>query len=202
VAFLVGLTGNIASGKSAVAAQFATLGIDVISADQIAKALTARQEPAFYKIIDHFGTSILTTEGELDRRLLRQLIFNDATERLWLESLLHPLIRQAIRKEAQKCQSPYGLIEIPLIPDKAHYPYLNRILLVVANQDLQIARIMARDNCSKEHALAILATQADEKKHRLIADDVLINNGSIEQLQQQVKALHERYLQCASQEKK
>lgn len=196
--YCVGLTGNIASGKSTVATYFARLGVDVISADEIAKELTTSKQPAFHEIISHFGESILMPSGELNRRYLRQLIFNDAPKRRWLEKLLHPLIRNRIKDKISHVKTPYCLIEIPLLTDRSHYPYLNRILVVEAEPDQLIARFMARDNATKEEMLAILATQADSGELHALADDILINSGSLTALQDNTMALHVNYLQYAA----
>lgn len=193
--YCIGLTGTIASGKSTVAAQFATRGIDVINADHIAKALVNRGEPALAHIVDHFGPSVLTNQGELNRRHLRELIVHHAEERRWLEDLLHPLIRKQIQQDIGRCQSPYCVIEIPLLTDKSLYPYLNRVLLVTANREQQITRVMARDHCSREQACALLdTTRADDDKRRAIADDVLVNDGTVVKLDGAVEVLHARYL--------
>ncbi|AHE67406.1 dephospho-CoA kinase [Legionella oakridgensis] len=192
--FCIGLTGNIGSGKSTVAALFAKLGIDVISADTIAKKLTQQGQPAFYKIIEHFGDTIKEESGNINRRQLRQLVFDKPKERQWLENLLHPLIRQEIAREINYCQSPYCIIEIPLLPDKKDYPYLDRILFIQADKEIQIARLIARDQCTRQEAQTILTTQAATEKHLQIADDVLINNGSLQQLKNQIETLHQRYI--------
>lgn len=192
--FCVGLTGSIASGKSTIATYFAQLGIDIINADHIAKALVQPGQPALHAIIKHFGATVLTSTGELNRAYLRELITNHPNQRTWLENLLHPLIRKQIQANIPFCTTPYCIIEIPLLTDKSAYPYLNRVLLVRADHELQIARIMTRDNSSREQAQAMLAaTQADEDKRQAIADDTLINTGSIEALQQSVLMLHTRY---------
>ncbi len=193
--YCVGLTGNIASGKSTVAAYFANLGIDVISADKIAKELTTSAQPAFQGIVNHFGQAILTKTGELDRRYLRQLIFKNPVERIWLEQYLHPMIRKQVEIQALASKSPYCLIEIPLLRDRALYPYLNRVLLVEAETEQQIERLATRDNSSKADALAILATQADAVTLHKLADDILTNSGSLVELQEKVVELHMRYLQ-------
>lgn len=195
--YCIGLTGNIASGKSTVAGYFAKLGVDVINADAIAKKLTEREQPAFHDIISHFGTSILMSTGELNRRQLRKLIFNDSNERLWLEKCLHPLIQNQIEHEVSTIKTPYCLIEIPLLIDKKKYPYLNRVLLVKADPEQQIKRFMTRDNSSREDALAILATQSDINKHIALADDILVNTGSLATLESNVVDLNDKYLQYA-----
>ena len=192
--YFVGLTGQLASGKSTVASYFAKLGVDVINADLIAKELTASNQPAFAEIVNHFGQSVLTPTGELDRRGLRQRIFNDADERLWLEKLLHPLIRKEIAHKISKVKTPYCLIEIPLLTDRANYSYLNRVLLVQAEPEQQISRFMTRDNGSREEAQAIIANQANTSAQRVLADDILINSGSLAELEHKVKILHDNYL--------
>lgn len=192
--YCIGLTGNIASGKSTVAASFAKLGIAVISADQIAKDLTASNQPAFQAIVKHVGVSVLNANGELNRRHLRQLIFKDPGERLWLEKLLHPLIREQINREIAKVHTPFCIIEIPLLSNKANYPYLNRVLVIHADPELRVARVVARDGGTRDDALSILATQ----KSPIAADDTLINQGTLDELHAQVVALHEKYLQLSS----
>ena len=193
--YCIGLTGSIASGKSTVAGYFAGLGIATIHADAIAKRLTTNNQPLLDAIISHFGKSILTTTGELDRRLLRQRVFSNQQERQWLEQLLHPSIRTEIEQEISKSNTPYCLIEIPLLKDRSTYPYLNRILLVKAKHEQQIARFISRDNGSKASALAILAAQPDDNTLHAIADDVLNNTGSFNELQKKVKELHVKYLE-------
>lgn len=197
--YCVGLTGSIASGKSTVADIFSELGIEIISADKISRMLTEVNQPAFHDIVHHFGESILTTNGELNRLKLRHLIFDNPDERKWLESILHPLIRKEIEHRVSHCKSPYVLIEIPLLTDKTHYPYLNRILLVTADTDKQIKRLMERDNCSKEHALAILDAQPSETKRRAITDDIIVNDHDLGALSKKVNELHQNYLKNSEQ---
>lgn len=195
--YCIGLTGNIASGKSTVAGYFAALGVDVINADDIAKELTAKDEPAFDDIIRHFGKTVLTASGELNRRHLRQLVFDNSQERLWLEKLLHPLIRNQIEYRIRNVKSPYCIIEIPLLLDRNNYPYLNRVLLVQADLKQQIERFMARDSGSEHDARAILATQADDAKRQAWADDILLNTGSLSTLEDKVAALHAKFVHYA-----
>ncbi|GGI81362.1 dephospho-CoA kinase [Legionella impletisoli] len=195
--YCVALTGNIASGKSTVAKLFSKRGIDIINADQISRALTQPGEPAFSEILQYFGEAILTAHGELDRSKLRHIIFNDAEKRQWLESLLHPPIRQEIARKVSECNSPYCMIEIPLLPNRKHYPYLDEILYVDARREDQIERVMRRDHCSHEKALAILNIQASIEQHKSLADRILYNNGSLDDLEEQVDKLHQQYLKQA-----
>ena len=188
-----GLMGQIASGKSTVATYFQDLGINVISADAISRELTAKNTAAFHAILDHFGNSIETEHGDLDRKKLRSLIFHDSHERLWLENLLHPLIRKEIASRIDAATSSYVIIEIPLLNNPDDYPYLQRILLVEADRAQQIDRCMQRDRCTEAEAEAILSTQADIEKQRAIATDVIINSGSLNSLREKIMAFHELF---------
>lgn len=193
--YCIGLTGKIGSGKSTVLRYFASLGADIISADDINREITAPKQPILKTIEQHFQTPLITPEGALDRPRLRQLIFNDAKQRLWLEQLLHPLIREEIFQRVQHSQGPYCVIEIPLLLKREDYPYLNRILLIDASESLQIERIMARDHCTYDAALTIINCQKQRPIEENIADDRIENNGDIAQLYQQVRDYHCYYVE-------
>jgi dephospho-CoA kinase len=197
--YCIGLTGNIASGKSTINQLFKELGVTVISADYAARELTNIHQPALKAIKEHFGLEIINNSGELNRPALREKIFSNPEQRIWLERLLHPLIRQYIRDKIQESDSPYTLVEIPLLNDRAAYPYLNRVLLVIANSQEQIERVMARDHCSRKHAEAILAIQSNEETKRKFADDIIYNDGSLKDLTKKIEILHHQYLQLAKQ---
>ncbi|KTD60958.1 dephospho-CoA kinase [Legionella shakespearei] len=192
--FSVGLTGNIASGKSTVATIFAELGIHVINADQISRDLTVMGSPVLREIVNHFGSSVLSEDGTLNRKYLRELIFSHSEERAWLEQLLHPLIRKQLEEQIKNCTSAYCILEIALLTDKTNYPYLDKILLVTAPEDVQIARVMQRDHCTKEQALAILSSQPDLATRLNSADDTLVNDSGFEELKYKVEQLHQNYL--------
>lgn len=196
--FCVGITGNIGSGKSTAIAYFDTVGVTVINADKISKELTKADKPAFLLIKKHFGETIINQDGELDRALLRQLVFSDTNQRLWLENLLHPLIREGIKQQVSSTDSVYCVIEIPLLTNRKDYPYLDRILVMIANKEKEIARVMQRDNCTESSALAILSSQPTEILLRQLADDLILNNGSIAQLNNKLMKLHEKYLHFAA----
>ncbi len=197
--YYIGLTGTIASGKSTIAAYFKTLNIDVVNADDIAKTLTKPDTPVFKEIIRHVGSSVLNSQGELNRRYLRELIVQSPTERLWLEGLLHPLIRERIQNEITQCKTPYCMIEIPLLTDRLTYPYLNRVLLVTASRDSQIKRLMARDQCTNDAASAMIDTSLiHEQARRAISDDILVNDGNLTELKKRLSLLHKTYLELAS----
>jgi dephospho-CoA kinase len=195
--YSVGLTGGIASGKSTAAELFSELGVQVINADKISRELTAKDQTALNRIVAHYGHEILTETGELNRRALRDIIFSNPKERIWLEQLLHPLIRQKIQEQVEACTTAYCIVEIPLLIDKKLYPYLNRILLVKAPIETQISRVVQRDQCSREQALAILAAQPDMNLRLQNADDVLVNDLRVDELKTAVHNLHQKYLQFA-----
>lgn len=193
--FAVGLTGNIASGKTTVAAIFSSFGIEVINADTVSRELTSLNTVAYKKIVNHYGANILLENGEINRRHLRDIIFTDSNERAWLENLLHPLIRTELARRVDACSSPYCIVEIPLLLDKTNYPYLNKILLITASPEVQIARVMERDQCSKEQAEAILSTQPDIKLRIQNADNVINNTADLKSLRNSLEKLHYQYLE-------
>ena len=195
--YCVGLTGQIGSGKSTVARYFSKLGIDIINADQIARTLTHDKGPVLDQISAYFGESILTPEATLDRSGLRQRIFSNKEDRQWLEQLLHPLIRLEIQNKIKQVKSPYTIIEIPLLINRSDYPYLNRILVVEAEHHQKIDRVMARDHSREEEVLAILNAQNTEQGYNELADDILKNTGSFEELGQTINQLHQNYLRLS-----
>ncbi|WP_028387688.1 dephospho-CoA kinase [Legionella fairfieldensis] len=197
--YCVGLTGNIASGKTTVSRFFKERGVTVISADEAARELTARKQDALIAIEHYFGKSVILPSGELNRAMLRQIIFSAPEKRQWLEQLLHPLIRQYIANKVRETKSPYSMIEIPLLIKRSDYPYLNRVLLVQAEREQQIERVIHRDNCSKEHAETILTLQNNTMDQQKLADDIINNDGSIFELEKKIESLHQRYLQLATQ---
>ena len=195
--YCVGLTGTMASGKSTAAAYFKSLGVTVLSADACAKSLTLAGLPAFEEIKQHFGSEIIATDGELNRRALRQRIATDISERRWLEACLHPKIRHALNEAIQHVTSAYCVIEIPLLTERDDYPYLNRVLLIESTETQQIKRIIMRDTCTREEALALLAIQPYRAKHRALADDCITNNTSVHLLEKKLAKLHAEYLAAA-----
>lgn len=196
--YCIGLTGNIGSGKSTVIRLFKRMGAAIIIADEIAREVTQSGQPALQNIRSHFGENVIDENGLLNRTALRHIIFANQEERRWLEALLHPLIRQRMQNTITRLgKVPYCIIEIPLLLNRENYPYVQRILLVSADRDTQLHRVMQRDHCSKEHAMTILATQPDEQNRMQLADDILVNNESPEVLELQVEKLHKSYLRLA-----
>jgi len=193
----IGLTGGIASGKSTVAQRFTELGIPVIDADESSRRVVARGQSALKAVVDRFGAGVLTAEGELDRRALRDLIFADLQSRRDLEAILHPLIRADMEQRAAAAVGPYLVMVIPLLVEGGTRDRIDRILVVDADEAMQLQRLVARDNVSLEQAKAILAAQADRASRLQAADDVLVNSGTVRELREAVDRLHQQYLRLA-----
>ncbi len=196
--YIVGLTGGIGSGKSAVAHHFTQLGIKVVDADVCARVVVELGKPALQAIAEHFGSEILQADGTLNRAALRQKIFADEAERKWLEALLHPLIFEEMWTQLQSAQSPYAILESPLLIEAGQHAICQRILVVDAPEALQLARAMSRDNNSGEQVKAIMATQASREQRCAKADDIITNDGALVSLYQAVDKLHELYLSIAN----
>lgn len=194
----IALTGGIGSGKSTVAKLFAELGVKVIDADVIAHELVEPTTYAFNKIIDHFGSECLADDGTLDRQRLRDLIFANPDERHWLESLLHPLIHDEMKRQADAIMAPYCLLVIPLLAEVGRYPWLNRVIVVDAPEATQIERIHDRDKLSKAQIATILQSQASREQRLALADDVIVNDGDLANLKKQVAELHNGFKTHAS----
>jgi dephospho-CoA kinase len=194
----IGLTGGIASGKSTVEERFTELGVSVINADDSARAVVARGSPGLAAVVERFGAGIVTPQGELDRRELRSLIFSDAARRKELEAILHPLIRADMEQRSSQASEPYVILAIPLLVEGNSRGRWDRVLVVDADESLQLARLMSRDAVSEAEARATLAAQASRAARLAAADDVLVNSGTVAELRQAVDLLHRRYLQLAA----
>jgi len=194
----IGLTGGIASGKSTVEQRFTELGVPVINADDSARAVVVRGHPGLVAVVERFGPGILTPQGELDRRELRSLIFSDAARRRELEAILHPLIRADMEQRTSQAAGPYVVLSIPLLVEGNTRGRCDRILVVDADESLQLARLMSRDAVSEAEARATLAAQASRAARLAAADDVLVNSGTVADLRQAVDGLHRRYLELAA----
>lgn len=197
--FTVGLTGGIGSGKSTVADLFSVQGVPVIDTDVIARQLTAPGGEALDDIRATFGTALIQADGGLDRSAMRRLVFGDVDARSRLEALLHPRIREAVRRALAALEAPYALVAIPLLVETGAYrDVLDRVLLVDCPEALQIERAMARSGLAREEAEAILAAQATRAQRLAAADDVIDNTRSPDALRAAVAALHARYLALAT----
>ena len=192
--WILGLTGGIGSGKSAVAQRFIELGIHVVDADHAARWVVEPGKPALTKIVEHFGAEILQTDGQLDRSALRARIFADAHERQWLEALLHPLIGEEITQYLSRASSPYAILVSPLLVESGQHRLTQRILVVDAPEQLQVQRTIARDQSSSEQVHAILKAQANREERLRHAHDVLLNDQDLNWVHAEVERLHTFYL--------
>lgn len=196
--YLVGLTGGIGSGKSEAARMFAALGVPVVDTDAIARDLTAPGSAALERITRHFGDSLLRPDRTLDRAALRERVFADDAARKELEAILHPLIHAAALKALERHpDAPYQLIVVPLLFESPRYLALvDRTLLVDCAESLQISRAAARSQLSPDAVRAIMRAQLPRAERARRADDIIHNDGSLDELQSQVERLHRQYLQA------
>ncbi|AGM45863.1 dephospho-CoA kinase [Aeromonas hydrophila] len=199
--YVVAITGGIGSGKTTVANQFAELGIEVVDADVIAREVVKPGTPALAAIAAHFGSEVITPDGQLDRRRLRERVFTDPQAKGWLNALLHPLIRTEMQRQCAAARSPYCLLVVPLLVENRLTVLANRVLVIDVDEATQIERTCRRDGVNREQAQAILAAQASRAQRLAAADDVLDNqNGTPEAIKSRILALHETYLAFASQQ--
>ncbi|MGF1762299.1 dephospho-CoA kinase [Aliivibrio kagoshimensis] len=197
--FVVGVTGGIGSGKTTVTNLFHELyGIEIVDADIIAREVVAPNSEGLSKIVTHFGSDILLSNGRLNREKLRAIIFSQPDEKSWLNELLHPMIRQQMLTQAQATTSPYCLLVIPLLIDNGLQYLVDRILVIDVDQQTQISRTANRDSVTIEQAKSILSAQISREERLAFADDVINNNGDNSELKPIIGLLHEQYLALAS----
>jgi len=199
--FVVGLTGGIGSGKSAVADMLVELGAAAVDTDVIARELTAAQGSAMPALRAAFGDGVVAADGSLDRSAMRRLVFGAATLRQRLEAVLHPLIRQEAERrcaQAQAAGAPYIVLVVPLLIEAGDYRRrVARIAVVDCAEETQIARVAARSGLARQEVLDIMAAQASRAARRAAADDLIDNDGDLVQLRRQVENLHRHYLELA-----
>ncbi|NND35675.1 MAG: dephospho-CoA kinase [Gammaproteobacteria bacterium] len=193
----VGLTGGIASGKSLVASMFAKLGVPVIDTDQVARDVVAPGQPALQEIRAQFGPDVILPSGELDRRRLRRLIFEEDSRREALEAILHPSIRRETLARAGRAGGPYQILVVPLLVETGFGALMDRVLVVDCPTDVQRTRLSSRDAESLEQMDRMLAAQATREERLAVADDVIDNSGDVDDTRAQVEALHAMYLSMA-----
>ncbi len=194
----VGLTGGIGCGKTTVAKIFAQLNIPVIDADEIAHRLVAIGQPALAQIHQEFGADILSPDGSLNRKKLGELIFSDPKQKQKLESILHPLVYQAIEAELRLLNAPYCIISIPLLFETNMSHFVDRILVVDCAVETQIERVRSRDNLTVERIQSIIDSQASRNFRIEQADDLIENSGTDDKLAERVKKLHNLYLSLST----
>jgi len=195
--YVVGLTGGIGSGKSAAADEFARLGAGVVDTDAIAHALTQQGGAAVPEVEKRFGKEFVL-DGAMDRKKMRDHVFADPAAKRALEALLHPMIREESARRIAAAHAPYVVHVVPLLIESPEYRRrVNRVLVVDAPEEAQVARVRARSQLPEEEVRAIMRTQVTRAARLAAADDVIDNAGSRDALRNQVAALHQKYLQFA-----
>lgn len=191
---IVGLTGGIGSGKSAAANFFQNEGITVIDADELSREVIEQDTPGFEKIVDCFGPAIIDSDGLINRAFLRQEVFDDEKKKKLLESIIHPLVRDLMIEKIAASQSPYSIIMVPLIFETNSMNNYNRILVIDCDPIVQLERAMLRDKNSKIQIQKIIDSQCSREERISIANDIIPNNDSLENLKIRSIAMHKFYL--------
>lgn len=192
--FVLGVTGGIGSGKTAATDTFQKLGIKIVDADLASRVVVEKGRPALKEIENRFGPDILLEDGNLNRAALRKIIFETPTERKWLESLTHPLIRDEIIKGLQSAKSPYVILSSPLLIESGQYHLVQRVLVIDVPEDLQVSRTCKRDDNPEEQVRSIIAAQINRQDRLNKADDIIVNDQDLSYLESEVEKLHEVYL--------
>lgn len=195
---IVALTGGVAAGKSEVTRRFEALGVNVYDADVAARAVVEPGEPALTEIEFVFGPEVLAAGGSLDRRAMRERVFADAQARKKLEAIVHPRVREWLRRRVATDRGAYCMLAIPLLAETwPQYAFVDRVLVVDAPDELRITRLMRRDRVTREQARQTLVAQAARAQRLALAHDVIVNDGDASHLDAEVAALHARYLELA-----
>lgn len=198
--FIVGLTGGVASGKTAATRRFETLGVYVADADVAAREAVAPGSDGLAEVAAAFGRDLLDASGALDRAAMRRLVFADDAARKRLEAIVHPRVRAMLRSACEAAPGAYAIAAIPLLAEgggRDAYPWLDRILVIDVPRETQLRRLVSRDGIDMALAEKMLAAQAGRERRLAIADDVIVNDGTLAALDAQVAGLHERYLALA-----
>ena len=195
--FVVVLTGGIAAGKTAVSDLFAQRGVPVIDTDQIAHEIVEPGQPALKQIAEAFGPEFLGADGRLDRKKMRNAIFSSPQQKTRLEGILHPaIVAEADRRIAQ-IDAPWCILVVPLLTETSLLPWIDHVLVVDVKESMQVERVMARDEISQQQARSILAAQTSRRQRLALADDILDNSGSLDQLKTAVNELQRNYTTLA-----
>ena len=194
----IGLTGGVASGKTTISNLFSSHGVPIIDTDIINRRLLEADQPGYQQVVRHFGDEILNPDGQIDRRLLRRLVFSNESEKLWLEAILHPMIyQQSQHLFSQNNSAAYVVVVIPLLFEANFQSLVDRILVVDCSKHTQIERLTSRDGIDRDLAGKMLAQQWSNNERLKLADDV-IENDSNKNPETQVNALHRKYLSLSS----
>jgi dephospho-CoA kinase len=191
----VGLTGGIGSGKSTVAKALQAKGVVLVDADKIAREVVQPSELALQEIAKAFGSTILLADGNLDRAALKQRIFSNSDAKVQLENILHPRIRQRILERIDEAAgTPYVVADIPLLVENNYPQYFDRVVVVDCPEEIQIARVQARDEMSEAQIRSIMNSQAKRQNRNAAATDIIDNSGDLASLKMQIEKLHESLL--------
>ena len=196
--FVVGITGGIGSGKSAVTDHLETLRITVVDADKVARVVVEPGTPGLAAIVEYFGEDILLANGRLDRATLRKIVFDNPDERKVLEGITHPRIRDEISRQLSEANSPYVVLSSPLLLEGGQNTFADYVVVVDVPEEVQLTRTMARDDNSEALVKQIMAAQLDRKTRLSRADTSIMNDGSLDALYKRVKNLHEDLLARAA----
>jgi dephospho-CoA kinase len=191
---IVGLTGGIGSGKSAAANFFVELGVDLIDADDLAKNVLNKNSKGYELFINEFGEQYLDNDKNIDRDLLRKTIFNDSNKKNKLENIIHPQVRSGIEEFIKTSKSDYCIVVVPLIYETRSSSYYDRILVIDCDEEIQINRSAIRDNTENKEIKKIISKQASREERLSIADDVILNNRTLDSLKEEVIKLHKKYI--------
>ena len=191
---LIGLTGGIGSGKSAVGNFFIELGIDVVDADDLARAAIAEGTQGSDLIIKRFGNDILDHSQQIDRKKLRKVIFGNPEEKQFLESIIHPEVAKAMTEFVKNAQSPYKMIIVPLLFETDSQNMYDRVLFIDTSEELQIKRASARDGVDEANIKSIIGNQLPRNEKLKLADDIIVNNAGLDKLKKSVSQTHDFYL--------
>lgn len=195
--FVVGVTGGIGSGKTAATDHFHSLGITIVDADLASRVIVEPGREALSKIAEHFGSGVIADDGTLNRRALREIVFNNPAERKWLEQLTHPLIAQEILAQIHASQSPYTILASPLLLESGQAQMTNRVLLIDVPENLQVKRTVQRDDTTEAGVKAIMQAQMSRADRRAKADDIIVNDQDLAHLHKEVEERHKHYLDMA-----
>ena len=191
---IVGLTGGIGSGKSVAGDFFIELGIDVIDADHVSKNILDNNESAKKLFLEYFGEKFIDKNNNVDRALLRDEIFKNEDKKEALESIIHPLVREEIFNFIENSNSVYKIIMVPLIYETNSQDFYDKIVVVDCKEENQIIRASKRDNKTKNDIINIMKNQASSDERMSIADEVIKNDSSLDDLKKQVIKVHQKLL--------
>jgi dephospho-CoA kinase len=198
MSYIVGLTGGIGSGKTVASDHFASLGVPIVDTDIVAREIVETGQPALNELVLKFGSEILNNDGSLNRATLRTIAFSNDENKKTLDAVTHPAIRQETASQIASIDYPYCLVVVPLLTsDSPFLEFTQRVLIVTADHETKVERVKRRSGLSESEVLRIMRTQLTDEQRVEFADDIVSNNGTIEDAQKQVEALHHKYLELS-----